>query len=190
MSSTSRSSFVVDDVTVEVIRSERRKKTVSARLVNWHTVEIRVPAHLRQRELDRIISDMVAKTLDRRRQLRPFRSDQQLEERGQRLNGEFFEGRLRWRSIRFVTNQNACFGSCSPTRGTIRISDRLRNVPAFVLDYVLVHELAHLVEADHSAAFWSLVYRYPKAERARGYLMAMEMERDHIRDGGRGESVP
>jgi predicted metal-dependent hydrolase len=62
------------------------------------------------------------------------------------------------------------WASCTPENGTIRVSDRLRTVPTWVLDYVLVHELAHLLIPGHDAAFWSLVARYPRSERARGYL--------------------
>jgi predicted metal-dependent hydrolase len=64
------------------------------------------------------------------------------------------------------------WGSCTPATGDIRLSDRLARFPTWVLDYVIVHELAHLVVPDHSADFWKLVARYPKAERARGYLIA------------------
>lgn len=62
------------------------------------------------------------------------------------------------------------WASCTPADGTIRISDRLRDVPAWVLDYVLVHELAHLLVPGHGADFWALVRGYPKMERAIGYL--------------------
>lgn len=62
------------------------------------------------------------------------------------------------------------WASCTPADTTIRVSERLRDVPAWVLDYVLVHELAHLREAGHNARFWELVRRYPKTERAIGYL--------------------
>jgi len=63
-------------------------------------------------------------------------------------------------------------------RGAVRVSRRLADFPPWVLDYVLVHELAHLAEADHSPAFWALVARYPLAERARGFLMAKGLEED------------
>jgi len=167
-----------DDFEIKIVRSKRRHKTLSARLLNWYTLEIRVPANLPQEELERAIEHFVAKARQKRRQLRNFASDEELERRAQKLNKALFGGTLRWRSIRFVPNQSKRFGSCSPTRGTIRISERLRQVPSFVLDYVLVHELAHLIEPNHSPAFWELVYRYEKTERARGYLMALQLEDD------------
>ena len=64
------------------------------------------------------------------------------------------------------------WGSCTPADGTIRISARLASEPGWVLDYVIVHELAHLVVAGHNRRFWALVRRYPRSERARGWLMA------------------
>ncbi len=82
------------------------------------------------------------------------------------------------REIKWVTNQEKRYGSCTPSTATIRISDRVASLPLWVLDYVLVHELAHLVEANHSARFWKLVAKYPLAERARGYLMAIGLEGD------------
>ena len=92
------------------------------------------------------------------------------------LTRKYFDGRLRWTSVRYVTNQNTRFGSCTPDDGTIRLSDRLAAMPVWVRDYVLVHELAHLVEANHGPKFWKLVNRYPLTERARGYLMAVGLE--------------
>jgi hypothetical protein len=74
--------------------------------------------------------------------------------------------------------QRSRWGSCTPSTGQIRISTRLAGWPPWVLDYVLVHELAHLVVADHSPAFHALVDRYPKAERARGFLMAKSFGAD------------
>jgi predicted metal-dependent hydrolase len=93
--------------------------------------------------------------------------------RAQELNRRYFDGRLTWTAIRYVPNQQKRFGSCTPERGTIRISDRLQDVPDWVRDYVLVHELAHLEEPNHSARFWKLVRRYPKTERAIGFLIAL-----------------
>ena len=69
-----------------------------------------------------------------------------------------------------MSNQNGRWGSCTPADRTIRISDRIMDMPEWVIDYVLLHELVHLVVPSHSARFWALVGRYPRAERARGYL--------------------
>ncbi len=168
---------------IKIVRSKRRKKTVNVRLLNWHTLEVRVPAGMSDAELKPFVQRLADKMAARREQERRFSSSDGLEQRAQALNKRYFGGKLRWRSIRFVSNQNRRFGSCSPSKGTIRLSHRLAGVPTFVLDYVIVHELAHLLEANHSKAFWELVNRYPMVERARGYLMALQME-------SHGEPVP
>ena len=73
--------------------------------------------------------------------------------------------------MRWVDNQTSRWGSCTPGDRTIRLSSRLQGMPAWVVDYVLVHELAHLLEPGHDATFWAWVDRYPQAERAKGYLL-------------------
>ena len=158
---------------VEIIRSAKRRKTVSAE-VRQGVLIVRAPDALSDAELAPLIEKF-------RRQLaakvnRPPQSDAELDRRAQWLNERYFNGRFRWQSIRYVGNQNGRYGSCTPSRGTIRISDRLTNMPAWVRDYVIVHELAHLEEANHGPRFWKLVNRYPLTERARGYLMAIGLE--------------
>jgi predicted metal-dependent hydrolase len=73
-------------------------------------------------------------------------------------------------AVSWVTNQQQRWGSCTPSTGLIRLSHRLQPMPVWVVDYVLLHELAHLVEPTHSERFWGLVSRYPSAEKAKGYL--------------------
>ncbi len=160
---------------IKVIRSTRRRKTISARM-EGDVMVVRAPAHISEEELNRAIENLKAR-LQRRLQAREL-SNADLEQRAQELNQRYFDGQLRWRSIRWVTNQNKRFGSCTPSQGTIRISHRLASMPPWVLDYVLVHELAHLVEPNHGPRFWALVNRYPRTERARGYLMAVGMEEE------------
>jgi predicted metal-dependent hydrolase len=95
------------------------------------------------------------------------------------------------RSVRWSARQQARWGSCSVHTGDIRISDRLVGAPAWVVDYVLVHELAHLVEANHSPAFHALVGRFPLAERAKGYLIAKGLDpEDSWVDGPSGPTDP
>jgi hypothetical protein len=158
---------------VKIIRSKKRKKTVSAREVAGVFV-VQAPARLSDADLQPIIQKLQQRLQKRRDQA--TLDDHALQRRAQELNRQYFEGKLKWESIRWVTNQHSRLGSCTPANGTIRISHRLAKMPAFVRDYVIVHELAHLREANHGANFWKLVYRFPKTERARGYLMAVGLE--------------
>jgi predicted metal-dependent hydrolase len=83
-------------------------------------------------------------------------------------------------SIRWVANQRHRWGSCTPETGEIRISDRIAGFPGWVLDAVIVHELAHLVHLHHTPEFWALANRYPKIERAYGFLIAKQMTDDDV----------
>jgi predicted metal-dependent hydrolase len=158
---------------VQVIRSHKRRKTIQARKVG-DTLEVRAPATMSDADLEPHIAKLVARM--EQRLAKAELDDGALERRAGELNRRYFDGRLQWQSVCWVSNQNRRFGSCTPTQGTIRISHRLADMPHFVLDYVIVHELAHLLEANHGPRFWALVNQYPKTERARGYLMAVGME--------------
>lgn len=108
-----------------------------------------------------------------RRMVRSRPSDQRLADRARTLNERHFGGRLRWTSIGFVDMAHI-WGSCTFTTGAIRIARRAASLPDWVLDYLVVHELAHLEQSDHGPAFHELENRYPLTERAKGYLMALD----------------
>ncbi len=158
---------------VKIVRSKKRKKTVSARVIGDVFV-VQAPARMSDADLQPIIDQLRQRW--QKQQTKESLDDQALHRRAQELNRQYFDGKLKWQSIRWVTNQNSRMGSCTPANSAIRISHRLATMPAFVRDYVLVHELVHLLEANHGPKFWQLVNRYPKTERARGYLMAVGME--------------
>lgn len=157
---------------VEVIRSRRRKKTVAARVEDGRLI-VYLPAGLSRKEEEELVSRMREK-VERKLLGRELNREKLLQERFNRLNKRFFQGKLEPHTIRFVTNQEKRYGSCTPHKKTIRISHRLANAPLWVLDYVLMHEMTHLIHPNHSRAFWKKVNEYRLAERARGFLMGME----------------
>lgn len=172
----------------EITRSKRRKLTVSARLVG-DTLEVQAPDGIDEAELQKIIEQLGGR-LQKRRSRRQLNAEQGLKKRAAELNRQYFKGRLNIASIEYVTNQSKRFGSCTPRDASIRISHRLASVPAWVRDYVLIHELAHLVHPNHGKRFWSLVNHYPLAERARGYLMAIGLEEASAESGEQDEETP
>jgi len=155
---------------VEVRRSARRRRTVTAYRENGRTVVL-IPAAFSAAEERRWVDQMVAKLQTREeRRRRNLASDEDLVARAAELSERYLDGRAVPASVRWVENQNRRWGSCTPADRTIRLSGRLRGMPEFVVDYVLVHELAHLLEPSHDEHFWSLVHAYPRAERALGFL--------------------
>ena len=75
-----------------------------------------------------------------------------------------------WYASLRVSSARTHWGSCSAS-GNIRINWRLVQAPNFVLDYVIAHELAHLLHANHSKQFWAETARlYPAWQRARTWL--------------------
>ena len=157
-------SGVPTDLVVEVIRSAKRRKTSQGRL-RGDTLEIRIPSWFSVRQEEETVEHFVNR----------FRRSSAAERIDLAVRARQLAGQLDLPppvEIRWVSNQRDRWGSCTPAHGTVRLSDRLAGFPSWVVDYVIVHELAHLVEANHGDRFWSLVNRYPLTERARGYLLA------------------
>jgi hypothetical protein len=154
-------------VQVEVVRSARRKKTVSARELEG-VLRVSIPATMTKAEERHWVTEMIRRT-DRRRSTGAI--DLAARARGLAERYDLSPPQ----SIRWSDNQQWRWGSCTPGDGSVRISSRLVQEPGWVLDYVIVHELAHLDVAGHNDRFWSLVRRYPRAELARGFLMARSM---------------
>nr|WP_202468920.1 M48 family metallopeptidase [Streptomyces sp. SID2888] len=152
---------------IEVRRSARRRRTVSAYREGDRTVVL-IPARMSEAEEQRWVTVMLDKLAAQEN--KRVIGDAQLAERAERLSAEYFEGRARPTSVRWVTNQNTRWGSCTPSEGSIRLSHRLQGMPEYVVDYVLLHELAHLLVPGHGPRFWRLLEAYPRTERARGYL--------------------
>ncbi|HEX6247679.1 MAG TPA: M48 family metallopeptidase [Nocardioidaceae bacterium] len=153
--------------TVEVRRSRKRRRTVSAYREDDRVV-VMIPARLSAEEEQEWVTTMLERLERSERRRRP--SDAGLERRAIALSDRYLGGLAQPATVRWVDNQNSRWGSCTPADRTIRLSTRLRGMPSWVIDYVLVHELAHLIEAGHTPEFWGWVDRYPKAERAKGFL--------------------
>jgi predicted metal-dependent hydrolase len=152
---------------IEVRRSRQRRRTVSAYREGGRTIVL-IPARFTVDEEHAWVDAMIRRLAAGDKRLRP--SDEQLLERACDLSRRFLGGLAKPVSIAWVTNQNSRWGSCTPADGTIRISARVKGMPSWVLDYVILHELTHLLQPGHGGEFWSLLEPYPRTERARGYL--------------------
>ena len=156
---------------VEIIRSARRRQTISAEERDG-VVRVLMPAGMTDEEEAHWVAEMLSR-LGRRRTRVP-RNDEELFARATALARRY---RLPEPvSIRWADNQRSRWGSCTIDDRTVRLSTALVDYPPWVVDYVIVHELAHFIEPGHGPRFWEIVNRYPRAERARGFLMAKELD--------------
>jgi len=162
--------------TVEVRRSRRRTRTVSAYREGGRTI-VAIPARFTAAQEREWVARMLERLAVKEARRRP--SDDQLLERATELSERYLDGLAVPASVTWSAHQERRWGSCSVDDRTIRISTRVRGLPTWVLDYVLVHELAHLLQAGHGPGFWDLVERYPRTERARGFLEGVAFTHDN-----------
>ena len=166
---------------VEVVRSKRRKRNVTAYRESDKTV-VMVPARMAKRDIDVYIAELVER-LDARDERAG--SQAELEKRARMLSKKYLAEDLFIShrvpvTIRWVTNQNSRWGSCTPGEGAIRLSHRLQRMPQYVIDSVIVHELIHLLVADHGPKFYELMTKFPEHEKAKAYLDGYSHAEQHM----------
>uniref|UniRef100_UPI00404A1356 M48 metallopeptidase family protein n=1 Tax=Candidatus Planktophila sp. TaxID=2175601 RepID=UPI00404A1356 len=154
-----------------VIRSTRRKKNISAYRQGGRIV-VSIPARMSKADERAMIPEMVAKI--RAQEAAATMSEEGLATRVDQLLAELAPeivlrpSTITWRAMR------ERWGSCTSTDRTIRISDRLKGAPEYVLDYVLFHEAIHLQFFDHGPEFKGLLARFPLEAQAEAYLSGYE----------------
>jgi predicted metal-dependent hydrolase len=156
---------------IELVRGTRRRKHVEAVLVGDH-LRVSFPRWMSLAEAQEMAQELAERM---RRRVDPNRID--LAARCRRIARQY--GLPRPKSVRWVDNMRQRWGSCTPEDASVRISSRLAAYPLWVLDYVLIHELAHLLVDSHGPEHDALVDRFPLAERARGFLIAVDLDPDH-----------
>jgi predicted metal-dependent hydrolase len=160
---------------VEVRRSGRRKKTISAEVVGDALI-VSIPERMSRADEREWVARMAERLSERRRRDR-LNADGALERRAAEL-GRRYLGGLRPKHISWTETSRTRWGWCGVDDGVIKLSLAVADLPAWVRDYVIVHELAHILVPDHSERFWELANRYPLTERARGFLIAKGMDAD------------
>lgn len=158
---------------IELVRSARRRRTYKWSIADGR-VRLEVPSGLRASEERRILAEVAERARERlARSARP--SDFELLARARALGRRYLPEAVPFlRSVAWSDRQDHRWGSCSTDSGAIRLSTRLHGLPEYVLEAVLIHELAHLIEPSHSRRFHALAGAYPLGERARGFLEAVD----------------
>lgn len=165
---------------VEVRRSTRRRRTVSVDLRDGVAV-VSIPATFSATQEKHWVERMVTKLQSQF--THPTHSEEALGDRAAELSSRFLQGRGIPATIRWVTNQNSRWGSATPAARAIRLSHKLQGMPNWVIDYVILHEMAHLIESSHNATFWGLLEGYPHTDTAKAFLQGAAYAADHALNG-------
>lgn len=150
----------------EIIRS--RRKTVAIQITPDRRVLVRCPMRAPEAEIRRFVESKkawIAKHLQAMAPLPPPFSDQQIADLTQRAKAWFPQRTAFWAErmgLQYgrvtIRHQRSCWGSCSAKKN-LNFNCLLMLAPKETADYVIVHELCHLVHPNHSKAFWALVER-------------------------------
>lgn len=158
----------IDGTALTVLVERKRVKNVNARL-EGSVVKVSAPLHTPNAELDQAIREL-ARTLLRRAWASRVNREEDALTLARRVAVRFPEPPVVRRVI-FVATQHAQWGSYSATTGAIRLHAALRQMPRWVLEAVVAHELAHAVHLNHTKTFWRLVRRVcPATDRANAFL--------------------
>lgn len=152
-------------------------------------VVVVVPARMTVQQRRELIPGLVERFLAKEARTRAPRGEEELTARGRDLYRRYIQpdqgGEVPEFGIRWVSTMAHRWGSCTRSTGEIRLSDRLQGMPTWVVDYVLLHEVAHLAEAEHNERFWRLVSAFPDTARARGFLEGVDFA---VRTGASGDT--
>lgn len=162
---------------VVVRTSSRRRKTVTAFREGGTTVVV-VPERMPIGRIRVAVTDLLAR-IERSTPRAPV-GDQALARRADRLRQRYLPEAPPAARISWSSRQRKRWGSCTPTDRTIRISDMLVGMPDYVLDSVLIHELAHLIEAHHGPEFQSLINRFEHQAAADAFLAGYDFARSTV----------
>src|ERR687885_527668 len=162
-----------EELVLEVQVNRRLRRTYRWRIVGERLIVER-PERVSERDLRATLTTIRERAAAYLRR-QTAGTDAALLARARRLLARYFPERPALRAVGWSARQHKRHGSCSGGTGVIRLAAHLQRYPPWVVDYVLVHELAHLLHHDHSPAFWAVVNRYPLAERARGFLLACDL---------------
>ncbi|MCK5760063.1 MAG: M48 family metallopeptidase [Candidatus Delongbacteria bacterium] len=164
-----------DKYNVVIQRSKRRKKTLQA-VLKGDTVKVLVPFTTGDIEINKFL-DKFLKKLERKNII--LNNDKELLSRANKLKKKFIPDAPDF-TIVFQESLKRTWGKCFTNQRKIVINPVLATYPKWVLDFVIVHEIAHLLIPNHGKEFRELVDRFKLKERAVGFLMAKGMKEELI----------
>ena len=175
---------------VTIHPDRRLKKSARWKRGEGNSIVLRIPYRMSKQNLDKLLED-VGKQLSRMQKMSARRTDEDLQSRAEYLNKHYLKSQITWTSIRWVGNMHNRLGSCTnggPTDGQIRISERIRDWPQWVIDYVIVHELTHRNYANHGPDFWAaLRSAFTQTDRALGFIDGVSFAHNESINGGAEE---
>jgi predicted metal-dependent hydrolase len=165
-----------NEISVFVRRDKRLKKSSRWQREANGSILLRIPYRFPKRQIPELL-EQITQRLDKRIKQAQRRTDADLQQRAEFVNKTYFGGQIEWEAIRWVGNMNHRLGSCTnggSTDGHIRISEKIKDWPQWVIDYVISHELVHRLHSNHSKDFWAMLTKgYPKTEQARGFIQGI-----------------